>query len=97
MVWQSRPPAGENGDGDRDGEPGTVLGFGGDAVRVATGRGALTVTAMADPGAAPAPAAAWCRTAGVTPGARFDPVRPELARWTLGLGPRPEDPSEGSR
>jgi methionyl-tRNA formyltransferase len=91
MVWQSQPPTGENGDGDRDGEPGTVLGFVGDAVRVATGRGALTVTAMADPGAAPAPAAAWCRASGVTPGTRLDPIPPELARWTLGLGPRPDE------
>lgn len=84
-VWRSAPP----GPGPVSAPPGTVLGVERDGVRVATGRGALMVTEMSDAGMPPGDAAQWCRAAGLTAGDRFDPVPPEVARWTLGRGPMP--------
>jgi methionyl-tRNA formyltransferase len=70
--------------------PGVVVGVEGDAVRVGTGDGSVLVTEASVGDGVPGPAAGWFSQSGLTPGAAFDPVDPAVARWALGLGPRPE-------
>jgi methionyl-tRNA formyltransferase len=85
MVWRTRPPDGSCAPAP----PGTLLCVEPEGVRVATGRGALRVTELSDPGAAPRPAAAWCAANRVGEGTRFDPVPRAVADWALGRGPQP--------
>jgi methionyl-tRNA formyltransferase len=85
MVWRTRPPDGMCAPAPQ----GTLLCVESDGVRVATGRGALLVTELSSPGAAPRPAAAWCAAHEVGEGTRFDPVPRALADWALGRGPQP--------
>jgi methionyl-tRNA formyltransferase len=87
MIWATRPPPATP---VRAGPPGTVLGFVAGGVWVAAGTGTLAITRMSTPGQAPEPAVTWCLTHGVLPGARFEPVPAELARWSRGEGPKPE-------
>ncbi len=84
MFWASALP----GPG-ADGQPGEVIGYAGDAVRIAAASASVLVTAMSDEGAAPEPAAAWAARTGLRPGDRFDAVDPVTAAWALGHGPAP--------
>ncbi|MEU1475418.1 methionyl-tRNA formyltransferase [Streptomyces sp. NPDC005760] len=86
MVWHTRLPSGD----EPGGPPGSVLSVEPGGVRVATRDGSVLVTDMSGPDELPQPAALWSRQAGVRPGARFEAVPPEVARWVLGQGPRPE-------
>jgi methionyl-tRNA formyltransferase len=86
MVWRTSPPRG----GEPGGPPGSVLAVETGGLRVATRGGSILVTAMSGPTEPPQPAAYSSRQAGVRPGARFEAVPPEVARWVLGEGPRPE-------
>jgi methionyl-tRNA formyltransferase len=86
MVWRTCPP-----DSAAGSAPGTVLSVGDDGVRVGTGRGELLVTEVGGAGERPQPAGPWCARAGISAGDRFDAVDPELARWALGLAPRPAE------
>jgi methionyl-tRNA formyltransferase len=85
MLWASGGPGPYCG-----GRPGEVLGYAGDAVRIATAGGSVLVTAMSAEGADPEPAAAWASRAGLRPGDEFDAVDAATAAWALGLGPKPE-------
>ncbi|GHF42959.1 methionyl-tRNA formyltransferase [Streptomyces griseosporeus] len=87
MVWRTRPPRRE----EPEGAPGLVLDVEPGGVRVAARGGSLLVTEMSGRGEPPQPAAAWARRAGLRPGARFAAVPPEVARWVLGHGPRPQE------
>ncbi|MFJ5777084.1 methionyl-tRNA formyltransferase [Streptomyces sp. NPDC093094] len=86
MVWRTRPPRRD----EPAGPPGTVLAMEEGGVRVATRAGSVLVTRMGGRAEPPQPAVAWCRRFGVLPGTRFAAVPPEVARWVLGEGPRPE-------
>jgi methionyl-tRNA formyltransferase len=87
MVWTTLPPLPRRG---RPEAPGTVLDVELPGVSVATGTGSVVVTWMSTPGEPPEPAASWCRRHGIRPGARFDRVPADLARWSRGEGPRPK-------
>jgi methionyl-tRNA formyltransferase len=86
MVWRTHLPRGD----EPGGPPGSVLAVEPDGVRIATRTHSVLVTDMSGPGEQPQPAAYWARRAGVRPGARFEAVPPEVARWVLGRGPQPE-------
>ncbi|MGW2519707.1 methionyl-tRNA formyltransferase [Streptomyces sp. NPDC001617] len=86
MVWRTHPPCGD----EPGGPPGSVIAVEPDGVRVATRTNSVLVTEMSRPTEQPQPAGYWARQAGVRPGARFEAVAPEVARWVLGKGPRPE-------
>ena len=88
-LWSSTPPTVT----DLTGEPGEVLEFEENGVRVAAGPGSLLITKMSGRTEAPTDAAHWCRVNGVEPGSTFESPDPDTARWALGLGPRPEVPS----
>lgn len=87
MLWRSRVPVDD--DAARCASPGRVLGMGPDGVHVGTGSGPLVVAEMSWDGEPPEPAESWCERVGIGPGATFDAVDPTIARWALGLGPRP--------
>jgi methionyl-tRNA formyltransferase len=86
MVWRTRPPA-----LSADSAPGVVLAVGDDGVRVGTGCGELVITEMGGAGEQPQPAGSWCARAGIVAGNSFDAIAPGLARWALGLEPRPRE------
>jgi methionyl-tRNA formyltransferase len=86
MVWRTRPPA-----LSADSAPGTVLAVDDDGVRVGTGCGELVITEMGGAGEQPQPAGSWCARAGIVAGNSFDAIAPGLARWALGLEPRPRE------
>lgn len=89
MLWQSRLQVGRDPSGTLA-PPGTVLAVEAAGMTVATGAGPLTVTEASASGRPSWPNSALRDDAGISPGARFDPVDPATARWALGLGPRPE-------
>jgi methionyl-tRNA formyltransferase len=89
MLWAAAPDASAS----REAAPGEVLGCGEAGVRVATADGAILLTSASDAGQPPAAAGAWAGRGGPRPGARFEPVPPEVAAWALGLGPKPAEPA----
>jgi methionyl-tRNA formyltransferase len=89
MLWASDAPSPQQRHVPLVGEPGQILGYDADGVRVRTMDGSLLITAMSDAGAGPSPAARWARERGIRAGDRFRAVSPATARWALGLGPRP--------
>jgi methionyl-tRNA formyltransferase len=86
MIWRTLVPT----DTRPCGPAGSVLAIEPAGLRVAANSGSVVVTSMSAPGEAPQPAAPWSRRAGISPGARFAAVPPEVARWARGEGPRPE-------
>ena len=84
MLWASAIPPWPPG--RPSGEPGQILGYEADGIRVGTADGGLLVTAMSDDGERPEPAAGWARRAGLRAGDQFDPVPRPVARWALGRG-----------
>jgi methionyl-tRNA formyltransferase len=87
MLWAATPDAATA----RGAAPGEVLGCDEAGVRVATADGTILLTSMSDAGDPPGVAAAWAARGSLQPGARFEPVPPEVAAWALGLGPKPAE------
>lgn len=85
MLWASAIPPWPPG--RPSAEPGQILGYEADGIRVSTADGSLLVTAMSDEGERPEPAAGWARRAGLRAGHQFNPVPRAVARWALGRGP----------
>lgn len=80
MVWAAQPPAA----GDPRGDPGQVLAYERDGVRVGTRDGSLLITRVSNPGHRPEHARRWLRRSRLAIGQHFELISPEVSRWSRG-------------
>jgi methionyl-tRNA formyltransferase len=80
MVWAAQPP----GPGDPRGEPGQLLAYERDGVRVGTADGSILLTRLSSPGHRPEHARRWLRRSRLALGQRFELIAPEVSRWARG-------------
>lgn len=80
MVWSAQPPA----PGDPRGEPGQVLAYERDGVRVGTRDGSILLTRLSTAGHRPEHARRWLRRSRLGIGQRFELISPEVSRWSRG-------------
>jgi methionyl-tRNA formyltransferase len=80
MVWETRPPQA----GEPVARPGQVLRLEADGLRIGVRGGSILATRMSEAGQRPQHARRWMRRARMVPGAAFDPVSADVARWARG-------------
>jgi methionyl-tRNA formyltransferase len=80
MVWSTQVPTPNS----PEGEPGQILSYERDGVRVGVRGGSVVVTRMSEPTHRPEPARRWLRRSRMDLGDRFDAVPPEESRWAYG-------------
>ena len=86
FLWRSADPT----PGAAGAPPGTILGLAGQAMRVATNDGSLSVLRVQEEGGPEESAASWYRRQGPAAERRFRPVDAATSRWALGMvGSRP--------
>ena len=83
-LWRAEP--GRLGEHHR---PGSFVGTDGDGLHVAAADGTVRLLRIAENGREEDAARWYTRHALASLGSGFDPVEPDVARWALGLGPRP--------
>jgi methionyl-tRNA formyltransferase len=76
-------------------DPGTLMGILGEALRVRVSGGSVLITRLQQEDEVEEDGAGWFIRKGHRRGRQFDPVDPALARYALGLGPRPEALEKG--
>ena len=83
-LWRAEP--GRLGEQHR---PGSFVGMDGGGLHVAAADGTVRLLRVAENDREEDAASWFARRALASSGSRFDPVEPDVARWALGLGPRP--------